>query len=462
MEIKNKKCSFAKHSEIDAKVICINCNLNLCKECEIFHSNFCKDHQIFSIGKDYKEIFLGYCQEFNHKIKFEYFCRTHNLLCCAKCITKIKNEINGKHTDCDICNIEDIIDEKKKIFDENINILTDLSNTIQISLINIKNIVEKLDKNKEEIKIQIQKSFTKIRNELNNKEDELLLEVDNIYDKTFIKDNLIKEIEKLPKKIKTTLERNQDLNIINNDNDNKDKYISLINDCINLENTIKEFDFIKVKIQNSQNLDNLKIEFISDDEQIIKYIKNFGNFSRNIIPEFLKSSIIKGDYENQNLILDWLKEKINKKDIDFKLIFKMSENGYESSDFHKYCNNKGPTLTFILANDNKKFGGFTPLNWKNDGGFIVDESMKTFIFSLNLNKKYDLFNNDDNAIKLNVDNGPNFGNGDIIIYQNMKGGKLYANDKSSFVKDNNLELIDKKGEQQTINIKEIEVYQVIY
>ena len=115
-----------------------------------------------------------------------------------------------------------------------------------------------------------------------------------------------------------------------------------------------------------------------------------------------------------------------------------------------------------MANDNKKFGGFTPLNWKYDGGFIVDESMKTFIFSLNLNKKYDLFNNDDNAIKLNVDNGPNFGNGDIIIYQNMKGGKLYANDKSSFVKDNNLELIDKKGEQQTINIKEIEVYQVIY
>ena len=88
--------------------------------------------------------------------------------------------------------------------------------------------------------------------------------------------------------------------------------------------------------------------------------------------------------------------------------------------------------------------------------------MQTFIFSLNLNKKYDLTNKEEIAIKLNSDNGPNFGNGDIVIYQNMKEGKSYSNEKSTFFKDNNLELIDKKGENQNFDIKENEIYQVFY
>ena len=113
MNIQNKKCSFAKHSEKDAKITCVNCNMNLCKECEIFHSNFCKEHLTYNIEKEQKDIFNIFCQGPEHKIKYEYFCRSHNILCCARCITKIKNEKNGKHTDCDICNIEDIVESKK-------------------------------------------------------------------------------------------------------------------------------------------------------------------------------------------------------------------------------------------------------------------------------------------------------------------------------------------------------------
>ena len=75
MNIQNKKCSFSKHSEKDAKIVCVNCNMNLCKECEIFHSNFCKHHLTYDIEKENKEILNIFCQEPNHKIKFEYFCK---------------------------------------------------------------------------------------------------------------------------------------------------------------------------------------------------------------------------------------------------------------------------------------------------------------------------------------------------------------------------------------------------
>ena len=61
--------------------------------------------------KNNKDIFINFCQEQNHSNKLEYYCKNHNILCCASCITKIKGLGNGQHKDCDICFIEDIKDE---------------------------------------------------------------------------------------------------------------------------------------------------------------------------------------------------------------------------------------------------------------------------------------------------------------------------------------------------------------
>ena len=45
------------------------------------------------------------------------------------------------------------------------------------------------------------------------------------------------------------------------------------------------------------------------------------------------------------------------------VIFRKSVNGSYSEVFHKYCDNKGPTLTLIETENNQIIGGFTPLNW---------------------------------------------------------------------------------------------------
>ena len=77
----------------------------------------------------------------------------------------------------------------------------------------------------------------------------------------------------------------------------------------------------------------------------------------------------------------------------------MSENGSKSTDFHKYCDNKGPTLIIVKTTKNKIFGGFTLLDWKDNGGSINnsinDKSNQTFIFLLNLDKKYDMIKKED-------------------------------------------------------------------
>ena len=100
----------------------------------------------------------------------------------------------------------------------------------------LKMLFEKIGKSKKELQIKIQKIFTKIRNILNQREDELLLEVDNLYYDYFFKDDLMDKSENLPKKVKLALEKGKSIeNEWNDDN----KLSSIINDCINIENEIK-------------------------------------------------------------------------------------------------------------------------------------------------------------------------------------------------------------------------------
>ena len=178
MEIKKQKCSSKIHEEIDANIYCGVCKKYICNKCEIFHSNLFSNHVTIKLEKNNKEIFTGFCKEEKHNMELEYFCKTHNQLCCAACLCKLKKNDNGKHKDCDVCFIEDIKEEKKNKIKENIKYLQDLSNILENSINELKQFVININEKKEELKFKIQKIFTQIRNSLNNREDELLLEVD--------------------------------------------------------------------------------------------------------------------------------------------------------------------------------------------------------------------------------------------------------------------------------------------
>ena len=114
MEIKDKKCSLTEHEEISAISYCNKCDIYMCNKCEITHSNLCKNHKMFIIKKDIEVVFTGLCPEENHNKELEFFCKTHNQLCCAVCVCKIRKKNIGNHKDCEVCMIEDIFDDKKK------------------------------------------------------------------------------------------------------------------------------------------------------------------------------------------------------------------------------------------------------------------------------------------------------------------------------------------------------------
>ena len=181
MENQKKKCSFKKHSEIDAVNYCIECKIYLCNKCNSHHSELFETHHLYNLDKNINEIFTGYCKEKKHNNELEYFCKTHNQLICAACIAKIKGEGNGQHTECNICFIKDIKNEKKNKLKDNIKSLEDLNNKLNDSINKLKLLFQSINNSKEELKLNIQKIFSKIRNSLNEREDKLLLEVDKVY-----------------------------------------------------------------------------------------------------------------------------------------------------------------------------------------------------------------------------------------------------------------------------------------
>ena len=223
-----KKCSSIKHETTKAIYYCFECKIYMCNKCD---SELFQNHHKYTLDKDINSIFTGYCKLENHLDKLEYCCKIHNQLCCTSCIAKIKKNGKGEHIDCDVCIIKDIKEEKKNKLKNNINILEELSISLAQSINKLKAIYEKLNGSKEELKLKIQKIFTRIRNTINEREDILLSEVDKEFDYNFVNENIIKENENLPNKIKISIEKRKTLDKEWND---ENKLNSLNNDYINI------------------------------------------------------------------------------------------------------------------------------------------------------------------------------------------------------------------------------------
>ena len=105
MELQKKRCSLSKHSEVDAISYCQDCKTYFCNKCQNHHQEIFENHKIINLNK-LDEVFIDKCKEENHNDKLEFLCKDHNILCCACCITKIKKEGFGQHSNCDVYHIK--------------------------------------------------------------------------------------------------------------------------------------------------------------------------------------------------------------------------------------------------------------------------------------------------------------------------------------------------------------------
>ena len=150
-----KKCSSNEHENVEAITYCEQCKIYMCKKCDNFHNQLFKNHLKSRVDNENNDIFIDLCKEPNHSIKLEYYCKTHNILCCAKCIARIKTKENGQHKECTIFSIDDIKEEKRNLLKNNIKYLEELSNNFDGLINDLKKMFENINESKEKLKIQI-------------------------------------------------------------------------------------------------------------------------------------------------------------------------------------------------------------------------------------------------------------------------------------------------------------------
>ena len=361
MEANIKKCSSKEHENVNAIQYCYNCKIYLCKKCETYHSYLFQNHTLNKLDKDIIDSFSGYCTKNNHNEILEFFCKTHNELCCVSCLCSLKGKGKGEHSSCDVHYLEDIKELKKNKLKDNIIILEKLSIEMHESINKIKNAFNKINERKDNIKKKFMDIFTKLRNALNQREDEILTNIDNDFKKYFFDEELVKKAEKLPNKVKLSLEKGKLIDKEWND-DNKLNFI--INDCINIENNIKDIILMNENIDKFKNSDkNIHIDDEDknyDDEVnfLLDIMKNiFKNDTLNIYVKMKQLEQLKSDLkarEDQVYIGAFIFSKIDISKYDFAFLSRVDERF--SFDTQGYPNlGKSPHLWKFEPNENQFF-----------------------------------------------------------------------------------------------------------
>jgi hypothetical protein len=235
----------------------------------------------------------------------------------------------------------------------------------------------------------------------------------------------------------------------------------------NKNKAIKQLEDLEVKAYN-----NLKI-FKTFIESNLYLLSNSNIITDPEEIKYLYEEIQKADKQNQIEKNKKNKDFIPKScDFVFKLIYRATRDGDDASDFHKRCDEIGPNVTLVKSEKNKRFGGFTFCNWsipqkylekmKSNAG-ILKQDQYSFCFSLDLKKMYyhDDRKGKEDAIFCSSKFGPTFCSNIFAINNNMltKGGYCTRKKTSCFKgQSKDYEISGEKS----FNIKELEVYEIVY
>ena len=200
---------------------------------------------------------------------------------------------------------------------------------------------------------------------------------------------------------------------------------------------------------------NLKINFI-EEESTIKYEEYYfnGDDFKGFTKEIIKTA------EEANQILNWIDKSSHCLKVEKLYTATLEEN--TSNDFHKKCDNKGPTI--VLCEELKngyRFGGYAKEEWDLSGN--IKYNRDSFLFSLDKNKKY--ISKDGCYIYGGPNHGPHFGYANLALIWNSKTATFIGNNSLHYHNMNNTICYDiQKNElcgKEQFQLKKMEVYKVI-
>jgi hypothetical protein len=161
-----------------------------------------------------------------------------------------------------------------------------------------------------------------------------------------------------------------------------------------------------------------------------------------------------------------LNEFYGKKDQQWLLIYKAIRDGFGSCDFHRLCNNQGPTMSVIQSkNGGYLFGGYTSVSWRSIDNCVTDTN-GPFIFTLTNPHgipptKYSIQYAQYSIYDFKT-HGPTFGGGnDLYVCDNSQTTTVsYSNFPHSYIDTTNRGYATFTGDKN-FQTSDIEVYRLL-
>ena len=209
-------------------------------------------------------------------------------------------------------------------------------------------------------------------------------------------------------------------------------YVSSLNDRIQtLEKKLDEIYIYK------NDLEEIRKEKEKEKELLKQY-------------EIAKSRILNKD--EMELFFSWFDNKPKK----IKLLLDSKIDGDLTSTFYNKCSGKYPTVVFVKTTKGRRFGGYSSVPWQDlKGGNIEDK--KSFIFSLDKKKKYNI-KNPKSAIQTSSSYFAFGGGSDFYVFNNCTSNNNNYNNNSGTY--NTTETYELNGGERNYIVSSYEVYQI--
>ena len=258
-------CSNSDHNSAPAKVYCSVCSLFFCGECENHHTFMFPSHasSVCTELESFGQLHEGKCS-CHPDCMLDYLCRTHEVLCCAKC----KLNQDGAHTKCEVVPIE------KEMCDGGPRISALLHDKIfEIKVDKLERLKKKqnsLEEQVAETREIIISTFKEIRDALNEQELKAMTDLEKAFE-SWNNSDLILEIEDFNEgeKVLENL-----IKALKSRTMNKAEIRNSVGYVCDAKKVMKDLDNLERKLDAALDLESvIKFEW---DRNVLQELKNFG------------------------------------------------------------------------------------------------------------------------------------------------------------------------------------------
>jgi hypothetical protein len=211
----------------------------------------------------------------------------------------------------------------------------------------------------------------------------------------------------------------------------------------------KILDVLRLKVLAGDPNESIPVTVPNTDQldfnRLVKYY--FAGFEQNLACDLSKCA----SFADFAQIKTWIGRAC-----DLQLLYSAAQDGWSTNDFHRCCDNRGPTVTLVRATNSRVFGGFVECSWNQNGNYAAGSG---FLFSLKTPPTRFNIQNSSNSLYGAAGYGPTFGGGhDLFISdQSNSNSSSYSSLGHSY---QNLGDPNHLAGARAFQVSELEVYLV--